>query len=287
MVIDDAHDQTQDADALLVRDAWDDFGYRTTFTLFLRVEGEPREIGTVKIGHTSMDGGEVRILPLPERFSYLDPRYFSLGQDDSYYERLRQIPGGYRQQVLEALRDVAYDEGTFQTAMRYQVARTSLFRFIKVPTVRGQWRRIARGGARRNLFDIAYEPPSPRGIEPPRLRFRVEPGSRPPSNVHALTGRNGVGKSYLLSHLARAVAADEPQPARLGQVIEYGREGRSFGNLVAVSFSAFDEFPLVEGDDMFTASYVGLRVPGARSPKFKTPYALRRDFRESIGLCST
>lgn len=280
-------DQAEGTDALLVRDSWEDFGYRTTFTLFLILDGSPREIGTVKIGHSSMEENEERVVPMPARFSRLDHHFFSLGQDDGYYERLREIPGTYREEVLEALRDMAYSEDSFHTAMQHDVTRTSLVRFVKLATVRGQLRRIASGGARRDLFDIAYEPPTSRGIEPPRLGFRVVPNSQPPSNVHALTGRNGVGKSYLLSHLARAVAAAEPQPNRLGQVIEYGREGRSFGNLVAVSFSAFDEFPLVEGDEMFTASYVGLRVPGARSPKFKTPYTLRRDFRESIEACLT
>jgi hypothetical protein len=167
------------------------------------------------------------------------------------------------------------------------VTRTSLLRFVKLSAVRGQFQRIARGGVRRVSFDIAYEPPTPSEADPVRFRFRVEPGSHPASNVHALTGRNGVGKSFVLSHLARAVAAVEPLPEQLGQVIEYGREGRSFTNLVTVSFSAFDDFPLVEGDDMFVASYVGLRVPGSRSPRFKTPNGLRRDFAEGMKACLT
>ncbi|MFF8957379.1 AAA family ATPase [Streptomyces sp. NPDC014894] len=275
------------ADAILVRDDWDDDGYRTAFTLRLRTPEGPVDIGTVKIGHTSMSRGGESATPLPARFAELDRSFFSLGQDDHYYARLRRLPGHVRQDVLRALRDIAFDEDSCRLALGHDVARTSLLRFVQLSAVRGQLRRIARGGDRRISFDIAYEPPAPPGVEPLRLRFRVEPGSRPGTNVHALTGRNGVGKSYVLSHLARAVAAVEPMPELLGRVIEYGREGRSFTNLVTVSFSAFDDFPVVEGDEMFLASYVGLRVQGARSPKFKTPYGLRGDFGRALRACLT
>ncbi|MFF4822729.1 AAA family ATPase [Streptomyces sp. NPDC001212] len=275
-------------DALLVRDAWDDFGYRTMFTLRVRTRDGWTEVGTVKIGHVAMDGEDGANVLLPERFSRLDSsRYFSVGQDESYYYTLSEMPGAVREEVLTALRDIAYDENSFRLARNQDVTRTSLLRFVKMSTVRGQLQRIARGGARRVNFDIAYEPPLPPATDPVRFRFQVEPGSRPASNVHALTGRNGVGKSYVLSHLARAVAAVEPQPQELGQIIEYGREGRSFNNLVAVSFSAFDDFPLVEGDEMFIASYVGLRVQGSRSPRFKTPGGLRKDFAQAMKACLT
>ncbi|MFZ3470400.1 AAA family ATPase [Streptomyces sp. 2.9] len=274
-------------DALLVRDAWDDFGYRTMFTLRVRTSADWTEVGTVKIGQDSMDDERNSVL-LPERFSQLDgSRYFSVGQDESYYYALRELPGPVREEVLSALRDIAYDETSFNLALRHDVTRTSLLRYVKMSTVRGQLQRIARGGVRRVSFDIAYEPPLPPAADPVRFRFKVEPESRPASNVHALTGRNGVGKSYVLSHLARAVAAVEPQPRELGQVIEYDREGRSFTNLVAVSFSAFDDFPLVEGDEMFIASYVGLRVQGSRSPRFKTPGGLRKDFAQGMKACLT
>lgn len=279
---------TDDHDAVLIRDAWDDFGYRTLFTLHIKTFESWTEVGTVKIGHVATDGENFGNYALPERFSRLDrSRWFSVGQDESYYYALRDMPSAVREEVLTALRDIAYDEDSFRLARNQDVTQTSLLRFVKMSTVLGQLQRIARGGARRVSFDIAYEPPLPPAMASVRFDFKVEPGSRPASNVHALTGRNGVGKSYVLSHLARAVAADEPQTQELGRIIEFGREGRSFNNLVAVSFSAFDDFPLVEGDEMFIASYVGLRVQGSRSPRFKTPGGLRKDFAQGMKACLT
>jgi hypothetical protein len=283
----------EDVDATLLPETWldpwadDDDGYRTSFFLRIRTVTGIAEIGTVKIGHTSMHARGERFVPLPPRFNQLDPSFFSLGQSDEYYRNLHEVLGPAREDALRALRDIAFDEDTLTAAMEYNVTRQSLLRFVKLSTVEGQLRRIARGGVRKVSFDVAYEPPAPDGAEPVRIRFQVEPDSRPPSNVHALTGRNGVGKSFVLSHLARAVASVEPQPELLGRVIEFGREGRSFTNLVTVSFSAFDDFPLVESDDRFIASYVGLRVQGAHSPRFKTPYRLRGDFAQGMQACLT
>ncbi|MGW2721045.1 AAA family ATPase [Streptomyces sp. NPDC001492] len=285
----------EDADAVLFYargevDGWShgtDTGYQTTYILRIRTATGIVEIGTVKVGHTSMYAGGERYTPLPQRFTQLDRSFFSLGQSDEYYRNLHEVVGPAREDVLRALRDIALDEDILAMAMDYDVTRSSLLRWVKLSAVEGQLRRIARGGVRKMSFDVAYEPPVPHGAEPVRLRFQVEPDSNPPSNVHALTGRNGVGKSFVLSHLARAVAAIEPEPELLGRVIEYGREGRSFTNLVTVSFSAFDDFPLVESDDRFIASYVGLRVQGARSPRFKTPNGLRGDFAQGMQACLT
>ncbi|MFF3372122.1 AAA family ATPase [Streptomyces sp. NPDC002680] len=285
----------EDVDAVLFHDPWAtgdeieslDGGYRTVYILRIRMGTGIAEIGRVKIGHTSMHAERERVAPLPARFSRLDSSFFSVGQSDEYYRNVRDVVGSTYDDVLRALRDVSFDEANLLTALRYDVTQKSLLRFVKLAAVRGQLRRIAHGGERKMSFNVAYEPPTPHGAEPVRFRFQVEPDSHPPSNVHALTGRNGVGKSFVLSHLARAVAAGDPQPETLGRVIEFGREGRSFTNLVTVSFSAFDDFPLVESDEMFIASYVGLRVQGARSPRFKTPYGLRGDFAQGMQACLT
>jgi len=71
----------------------------------------------------------------------------------------------------------------------------------------------------------------------------------PPTNVHAVIGRNGAGKTRLLNNIANAIcqsrkAAPDPE---FGAVQFLVREGvdetdSRFANLVAVTFSAFDPF---------------------------------------------
>ena len=54
------------------------------------------------------------------------------------------------------------------------------------------------------------------------------PESQPPTNIHVLIGRNGVGKTHLLNHMTRAlveaganvtdVAPSQPRPTRLTRI---------------------------------------------------------------------
>jgi hypothetical protein len=73
--------------AYLVTDNWDDwFTYETLYALVIVDEvGERHQIGGVKIGQFGMES-EQRRPGIPEDFDELDERFFSLGQDDIYYE---------------------------------------------------------------------------------------------------------------------------------------------------------------------------------------------------------
>lgn len=70
---------------------------------------------------------------VPEDFETLDDDFFSLGQDDAYYERLREL--GVQQTVLRALNDVAFDLDLFSRARNESVMGTSLLRAVPVDTV--------------------------------------------------------------------------------------------------------------------------------------------------------
>lgn len=44
------------------------------------------------------------------------------------------------------------------------------------------------------------------------LRFQVKPESLPPTNIHAIIGRNGVGKSHLLHSMTKLIVReDDPE----------------------------------------------------------------------------
>lgn len=283
--------------AVLVRDAWDDFGFRTMFHLEIVEDGRRHEIGAVKIGDLGMGRRGETAVQLPEEFTALGEDFFSVGQDDTYYERLRQAGDHIRHGVLAALRDMALDEDVFEAAQNEQVTRTSLWRFVRPTMVQEQFRRIARGGDRVTAFTIAYQAPPPAdggsgsgsgdGL---RLSFAVKPGTLPSTNIHVLTGRNGVGKSVLLNRLARAVADPAADPAEVGWIVEDDRGARrSFANLVSVSFSAFDDLPFLPEDESMPTAHVGLGIPvgGTRAPRMKSQWQLKRDFADSVEACLT
>lgn len=279
--------------AVLEKDRWDDFGFRTTFQLrIIDAEGRQHEVGSVKIADLGMMERDSGGVSMPQRFTSLNDTFFSLGQDDTYYERLRQLGDGIRLGVLAGLRDIAFDERAYQIAREQEVTRVSLLRFVRAAAVEEQFRRIARGGDRVAAFHVLYQSPSPPSAAGAgsglTLSFRVEPDTRPSSNIHVVTGRNGAGKSVLLNRLARAVADPEADPEAVGRVIEDNRDQRrSFANLVSVSFSAFDDLPLLPGDDeSFPTVHVGLRVPSAsRGHRMKSQWQLKRDFADSVEAC--
>ncbi|NDV89572.1 hypothetical protein GTW51_23380 [Aurantimonas aggregata] len=97
-----------ESEAYLVRDNWDDYGFRTSFALVYFDEGgERHEIGQVKIMLAGMTTGYV---VLEDEFEALNHGYGSLGQDQSYYETLLELPEASRVAILNALRDIVWDD---------------------------------------------------------------------------------------------------------------------------------------------------------------------------------
>lgn len=75
------------AQAFLLTDNWDDwFTFSTLYSLVVfDTAGKEHRAGGVKIGQVGMAEGQRRP-SLPESFETLGDEFFSLGQDDSYYE---------------------------------------------------------------------------------------------------------------------------------------------------------------------------------------------------------
>ena len=286
-------------ECVLLEDEWDDyFQYSTLYILlYYDAEGQRHRIGEVKIGQFQMEEGQRRA-SIPLEFLNLDERFFSLGQDDSYYEKLTEISAGIRGEVLSALRDLAAeDRSLFARALEEKVTGVSLMRNVSKTTVLHQFSRLASGGARVTPYEFAYQMPiPPRGKEAPVLKFEVRPTESPPSNIHILIGRNGVGKTYALNAMTRNLAeekSEEDTGRFFFEADDWGEidQSSAFSTLVSVTFSAFDPFdPLPLRQDQSEGlqyHYVGLKwrtknKDGTqKSPK--SPDELTKDFTGSLG----
>lgn len=281
--------------AFLITDDWDDwFKYSTLYSLVVFDEdGEEHVIGGLKIGQFGMRADQRRP-EIPETFDTLDDRFFSLGQDDSYYGDLDKLGGAVRDRVLVGLRDVALDTDLFGRALGEDVTGTSLLRSVNRAAVTGQYHRMALGGARLTPYEFSYTARRRRGAEPLTLSFTVAPESFPPTNVHVLIGRNGVGKTTLLDEMARAIVEQSADPAKVGSFAAEpdGLDDRPFTNLVSVTFSAFDPFePLPTRRNRAQGvqyAYIGLKqglgADGKARPP-KDPNDLSTDFGNSVAIC--
>lgn len=119
---------------------------------------------------------------------------------------------------MRALKDVAFDTELFQRALNEKVTGVSLLRAVTPASVQGQFYRMARGGARLSSYKFCYTAPKPprSRIDPVRLDFEVKPESQPPTNIHVLIGRNGVGKTRLLNGMTRALVGAEGEEEDVG-----------------------------------------------------------------------
>ncbi|WFE77164.1 AAA family ATPase [Roseinatronobacter sp. S2] len=285
----------------LLTDGWDDwFTYSTMYVVFyFDKAGEKHRIGEVKIGEFEMVADQRRP-NIPDEFNELEEKFFSLGQDDSYYQKVNELGDSFRDVFLEAMRDVARDAELFERALDEKVTGVSLLRSVSDQSVRGQYRRMAQGGARLTEYAFSYTPPpwGPNNV-PPTYKFAVHPESYPPTNVHVLIGRNNVGKTYTVEQMTNALV--RPEEGKFGdfhwdEIDEFGlEEAENFSNIIAVTFSAFDPFePLSTPKNKLSRvryQYIGLKHIGQNEDGTKKPPKstddLAADFGKSVQLILT
>lgn len=293
----------------LLIDYWDDwFKFRTMFTLIVfDANGTRHSPGSVKIGQTGLlpreRGGEAqagtRSPTLPETFDALDPgKFFSLGQDEDYYASLRALPHGFGITILKALCDCAFDLSVFDRHRFEMVMGESLLRSVHEPNVRNRLHRLAHGNPILTRFEFEYtlpmRPADDGGIPlpPPTMQFKVVPGAEPPTNLHVLVGRNGVGKTRCIQSIINTLLERDSETAPRGVLQRLGsnQDEWTFSGLVSVSFSAFDSFQLPSQSAQRTpVTFVGLRsqkdVDGQIVDKQKSTADLANDFVQSLERC--
>ena len=243
---------------VLERAEWNDwFRWRTLFSVsYFDDTGSRVHVGAVKIAkldHAYTNETE-QATPVPGSFTALDHTYVSVGQDEGYYENLKGLLGARRaRKALVALRDLAVREDELPGA---DVVVNSLLRNVAEFTVRTTFANIVRG--------IGYAPYSFHYARPNtvgqvnaevRLAFDVVPDAKPPTNVHALIGPNGSGKTTHLRNMAIALLGPEAGPTN-ARLSERNSAVADFANLVYVSFSAFDDQRISEDPDGNSTRYL-------------------------------
>jgi AAA domain, putative AbiEii toxin, Type IV TA system len=282
---------TSKSTIFLTWDNWNDYSYYTLFgILYVDEKSRVHDLGAIKIGYFNQEEGE-RVFSIGDEFVSLDDDYFSLGQSDLYYTKLNSLGPKTRNEILSFLNDIAKNEDVFEEAIKENVAKISLFRTISPATVKTQFRRIANGGLRLTDYHFRFIAPKiKKDSSNYDLTFKIEPESHPPSNIHILIGRNGVGKTYMLSCMINSLLV-EGEKAN-GAFEFYDEEENEFANLVSVSFSAFDDImPHSEIKDKTKGiqySYIGLKQFDSAKEGListKSTAKLKNEFYRSLEYC--
>lgn len=287
--------QPQPGACYLRKDSWDDFGFKTAFDLkYCTASGEYIDVGAVKIMSNASDAPKTT--DFGERaFDHLPEMYCSLGQSQGYYEELVALDDDIRSEILSGLRDCVYDQSIYEVFRQEEAFQTSLLRSINETEITVLYKSVLMGNAVPTEYNFSYQLD---GHQNAAIKVAVVPASHPPTNIHVLIGRNGVGKTRLLSGMCDALAGiqDKTGYGLAGTMRfsplrnEWGvptEEKSSFANVVTIAFSAFDGFtPIsrnsIRGDIRY--AYVGLRKED-EPDVFKSGAALKDEFASSLKVC--
>ncbi len=254
-VVDSINDCKNKNTIYLILDSWDDwFTYSTLFKVhYIDESGTKHRMSGVKIGQKHQE----RSPQLPKTFSSLSDDFFSLGASEDYYEAIKEnFPEEHqREEIFCALNDIAFNLELFERVKNLDVVQTSLMRDYSASVVKNQVHRMTMGGAWLTPYKFSYFPNGDVDCfneNATELEFEVEHEKMPPSNIHVLIGKNGVGKTTLLKNMINAL---EENGEGHGRFQTWSSKG--FANIVYVSFSAFDGFLDIE-DEVVQYSYIGL-----------------------------
>lgn len=250
-------------------DNWNDYSFVTLFHMSLHDEdGQLHNIGEIKIGFKGQTIETGTYAKLPDRFEHVGDEFFSLGQSVEFYRNMASLPNHLGKRILLALRDIAVQPDLIEDIKEETVFSTSLLRIVSLSVVKGQYARVLEGKAELTDFKFKFVRSEAEHLGSIDLSFDVRVSAMPSTNIHAVIGRNGVGKTTLLNGMIEAITDRQGANAKFvdtGGWQENEITDDYFSSLVSVSFSAFDPFaPPLEQPDPAKGTcyfYIGLKDP--------------------------
>lgn len=276
--------------AYLSIDYWNDYSFVTMFYLVLFDEkGVLHDLGNVKIGFQGQTTEKPTYSLLGNGVQKLPEGFFSVGQDVDYYKKISALPASVKNLLLGALRDIVHSPELIELAQEEDVFRISLLRDVSLSVIKGQFSRVLAGYAALTNFKFNFVRPETEKISGIELEFNVEVESKPSTNVHAIIGRNGVGKTTILNGMIEAITSRGNSDSKFYDADGWNSKPIStdyFSSLVSVSFSAFDPFePPMEQPNPSLGTcyfYIGLKKKG---DALKGLNDIREDFLEALKSC--
>lgn len=281
-------------------DHWNDYSFVTMFDVYAFDEqGVRHDLDQVKIGFKGQTTADPTHSKIASPFERLPENFFSAGMDVAYYKALaNDFSEPFRAAFLTGLRDVVADPSILTWAAAEPVFKTSHLRGISMSALETQFPRVLAGGILSTDFEFRFTADPELRRAGFQLEFDIEADSTPRTNIHAIIGRNGVGKTSLLNAMVRSIMDptvqnsrfEVPRPQHFGAKTFAPLGLNYFSSVISISFSAFDPFdPPAEQTDPSKGTcyfYIGLKSPSdGRGTRLKSLDDLYREFVEALGMC--
>lgn len=193
----------------LIFSSWNDYSYRTLFNMeYVDMKGYSHSIGQIKIGFIGQDIGTTTFDRINKNFNKLDDIFFSLAESAEFYQKLYSFGKKLSHDILNKLNCVVVSKNAIKAAKEESVFKSSLLRDVNINTIHGQFFRIINGDNPLTEFDFQFIRKKHK-FSDMTIDFSVEPYSLPPSNIHAIIGRNGLGKTTLLNEMVSSIIGDK------------------------------------------------------------------------------
>lgn len=219
---------------------WDDwFKYQTLYTVDYVRDSNVTRIGSIKIGQENMK----RSPDLKGAYTELPKGCYSLGTDSSFYVELNKIVTSDKERIsiLINLKDVAYNSSLLAKYKKEPAFRISLLRDQSMATIEQRFRRLAHGESKPISYSFKYKLNSQNDDE---ISFYIDnEDDALPTNIHAIIGRNGVGKSRLIKDFLRAVFDYDEKKVSVSDGKRQKHIAEFFKKIVYMNFSVFDDVP--------------------------------------------
>jgi hypothetical protein len=250
----------------LTTDNWDDFGHVIQFHLsYIDKDNAETRIGAVKIlRRTSPVSTPIQVATrteIPQSFDSLDDSFISLGQEDNYYKQLGELFGDNGQEILVALRDIAWQPALSADFEPTPAFRNALMRENGARRARRFGQAWVQGQIVFEKFSFSYSCTIEGADAPTQLDVDFNGKDPLPGRVFGIIGRNAVGKTRFLANLG----ADLSQIAEVSATSAAKRESRFpggrplFTRIIAISYGAFDRFKRPRKETTSSYVYCGIR----------------------------
>ena len=265
---------------ILLGDNWNDYSYRTLYTLYYKHKDTTHRVGTLKILKKGQREGGPPLKDGEAKGPQFESDIVSLGTSVDYYTRLIELK--ILDKVRRLFNDLSVHPNLREAFAKEPGLEISLYRDHSRPDDYYDEinRTVAAGGAPPGEDEFKLSSTAPGSKEPISFSLgRTETGARahqtgPSRRAGIIVGPNGVGKTHLLASIARVAYAPPTEREQLADLDGTMTDGPSFPNILVVSYSSFDSFvpPMLKGDDPserradFIAGrgryiYLGLRDP--------------------------
>ncbi|MBG9716485.1 AAA family ATPase [Bacillus cereus] len=220
---------------VLVTDNWDDnFRFETLFYFnFYDENGLHKHIGRVKI---YKENCAVTRNVIKKKFRRLGEQYCSLGQDMDFYKNIKDLGSQVSKELLLAINDVVINKEVCEKFRYDDGFINSLLRFSEAEKAFNEAKQYFGEPKKEKNFSFNFTTRLEYANIDHSIDFDFNLDKHLPYRINVLIGKNGTGKTQILSRLANSLSGYKSSQSR------FFPSRPLFSKVITISYSAFDKF---------------------------------------------